>query len=90
MDGSGNIRTKKDECLHRLARSADRKQQVELRAVLEEEPDRDECIARLYFHNPFFRLTDDDLARLRDKLLPQSLYDLLGARETAIRSAGAA
>jgi hypothetical protein len=88
VDGSGNIRTKKDECLHRLARSADRKQQVELRAVLEEEPDRDECIARLYFHNPFFRLTDDDLARLRDKLLPRSLYDLFNAREMSIRSAG--
>lgn len=68
----------------KLLRTSSRDEQLTLRAPLRDEPDYFTAVAEAYLANPFFQLTDEEVARLSDKLRPVGIARLIAARHEAM------
>lgn len=74
------------ETVDKLRRTSSRAEQLELREALKGEADYFSILAHTYLHNPFLQLTDDEAARLADKVQPQGIAQLIAARHEAMSS----
>ena len=77
----GEVRS---DTLRKALRVAFPREQDELREALRQEGDYLSSIAHLFFHNPFFRLTDDEAQALGENIDPRSLSGLISSRHAAM------